>query len=187
MQPAQKNVSRRVLLLNASYEPLNLVTAPKALALVWRKAAEVIERSEGYKLHSPRFEFEIPSVVRLTHYIDTRTRRQSRASNRHRILVRDRFRCQYCGQRGTQFDLTIDHVIPKSKGGRTVAENLCACCKPCNQRKGDRTPDEARMPLLSNPSALYYGLERAAMIQMAETRPEWRKYLFLEDVTSAVA
>lgn len=187
MQPPQRNISRRVLLLNASYEPLNLVTAPKALALVWRKAAEVIELDQGRILRTARFEFEVPSVVRLTRYVETRRRRQNRVASRLRILIRDKHRCQYCGKRGTQFDLTLDHLIPRSRGGQSVPENLVASCKECNQRKSDRTPDEARMPLLSNPSALYYGLERAAMAQAAESRPEWRKYLFLAEETSAIA
>jgi 5-methylcytosine-specific restriction endonuclease McrA len=98
-----------------------------------------------------------------------------------RILVRDKFRCQYCGRKGTAFDLTLDHIVPKSKGGRTIAENLVAACTPCNNRKADRTPDEARMPLLANPAALYFGLRQAAFQHAAEERPEWKKYLFLED------
>ncbi|HZS03855.1 MAG TPA: HNH endonuclease [Blastocatellia bacterium] len=187
MESSQRIISRRVLLLNASYEPLNLVSAPKALALVWRKAAEIIERDEGRVLRTARFEFDVPAVVRLVRYVDTRTRRQNRMVSRLRILIRDKHRCQYCGRRGTQFDLTLDHIIPRSRGGQSVPENLCASCKECNQRKGDRTPDEARMPLLSNPSALYYGLERAVMIQAADSRPEWRKYLCLEEIASAIA
>src|SRR5438552_2468154 len=147
-------LARKVLLLNASYEPLNVVTAPKALALIWRRVAEVVELDRGHILRTARFAFDVPSVIRLTQYVNIRTR-QNRATNRARILMRDKHRCQYCGRRGTQFDLTLDHIIPRSRGGQTVAENLCAACKTCNNRKGDRTPDEARMPLLSNPSALY--------------------------------
>jgi 5-methylcytosine-specific restriction endonuclease McrA len=172
-------LTRKVLLLNASYEPLCLVTAPKALTLIWRRVAEVLELDRGQFVRTPRFTFEIPSVIRLTHYIDVRARR-NRVINRHRILSRDHYRCQYCGVRGTAFDLTLDHILPKSRGGRTVAENLVASCQECNSRKGDRTPEEARMPLLANPAALYYGLERAELQRSALTRPEWRKYLFLE-------
>jgi 5-methylcytosine-specific restriction endonuclease McrA len=172
-------LGRKVLLLNASYEPLSLVTAPKALTLVWRRVAEVLELDRGRFIHTTRFAFEIPSVIRLTHYIDIRSR-QNRVTNRHRILARDHYRCQYCGKRGTAFDLTLDHILPKSRGGRIVAENLVTACQECNNRKGDRTPEEARMPLLTNPAALYYGLERVALQQAAQTRPEWRKYLFLE-------
>ncbi|MGE0885792.1 MAG: HNH endonuclease [Blastocatellales bacterium] len=175
---------RKVLLLNASYEPLSLVTAPKALALVFRHVAEVLEIDKGFVLRSPRFVFDVPSVIRLTQYIDVRSR-QNRVTNRHRILARDHYRCQYCGKRGTAFDLTLDHILPRSRGGRTVAENLVAACQTCNNRKSDRTPEEARMPLLTNPAALYYGLERAELRQAAQLRPEWKKYLFLEDVEQA--
>lgn len=154
-------LTRKVLLLNASYEALSLVTAPKALTLVWRRVAEVLELDRGHLVRAPRFEFEVPSVIRLTHYIDVRAR-QNRVTNRHRILARDHYRCQYCGKRGTAFDLTLDHILPRSRGGRTVAENLATACRACNNRKSDRTPEEARMPLLTNPAALYYGLERAA-------------------------
>ena len=177
-------ISRKVLLLNASYEPLSVVSPPKALTLVWRHVAEILEKDPGHTIRSPRFVFEVPSVIRLTNYIDVRTR-QNRATQRNRILGRDRYRCQYCGKKGTPFDLTLDHVMPRSRGGKTLAENLVAACQTCNNRKGDRTPDEARMPLLMNPAALYYGLERIALQRAAEQRPEWRKYLFLEDQAEA--
>ena len=172
-------LTRKVLLLNASYEPLSLVTAPKALTLVFRRVAEVIEKDPGYVLRSPHFVFDVPAVIRLTLYIDVRSRR-NKVTNRHRILARDHYRCQYCGKRGTAFDLTLDHIMPRSRGGRTVAENLVAACQACNSRKGDRTPEEARMPLLTNPAALFYGLEKVELRQASLTRPEWRKYLFLE-------
>ncbi|MBL8172416.1 MAG: HNH endonuclease [Acidobacteria bacterium] len=183
-------LSRKVLLLNASYEPLSLVTAPKALTLVWRRVAEVLELDRGRFVHTTRFAFELPSVIRLTQYIDIR-QRQNRVTNRHRILARDHYRCQYCGKRGTAFDLTLDHILPRSRGGKTMAENLVTACQACNNRKGDRTPEEARMPLLMNPAALYYGLERTALQQASLSRPEWRKYLFLEyneeETTAAVS
>lgn len=172
-------LTRKVLLLNASYEALSLVTAPKALTLVFRRVAEVIEKDTGYILRSPRFVWDVPSVIRLTQYIDVRSRR-NKVTNRHRILARDHYRCQYCGKRGTAFDLTLDHILPRSRGGRTIAENLVAACPTCNGRKGDRTPEEARMPLLTNPAALFYGLERAELRLAAMARPEWKKYLFLE-------
>lgn len=178
-------LSRKVLLLNATYEPLSLVTAPKAVTLIWRRVAETLEVDPGNVLRSPSYVFEVPSVIRLTQYIDVRAR-QNRVTNRHRILARDHYRCQYCGRRGTAFDLTLDHIMPKSRGGRTVAENLVASCRECNNRKSDRTPEEARMPLLTNPCALYYGLERAEFRRAAAFRPEWRKYLFLEDWVESV-
>ena len=172
--------TRKVLLLNASYEALSLVSPPKALTLVWRRVAEIIELDPGHVVRSPRFVFDVPSVVRLTQYVNIQAR-QNRATQRNRILARDRYRCQYCGKKGSAFDLTMDHVLPRSRGGRTVADNLVTACQICNNRKGDRTPEEARMPLLMNPAALYYGLERAALQHAAEARPEWRKYMYLHD------
>jgi 5-methylcytosine-specific restriction endonuclease McrA len=178
-------MTRRVLLLNASYEPLGAVSMPRAVRLVWKGSAEVVELDGQRVLRSQRFTFPAPSVVRLIEYIDVRTRQGRSASKRHNILIRDRFRCQYCGLKGTAFELTLDHILPRSRGGRTEPDNLCAACFPCNQRKGDRTPEEARMPLLSNPSALHYGLEKAALYHAAESRPEWRKYLCLDIEESA--
>lgn len=179
-------LARKVLLLNASYEPLSVVTAPKALTLVFRRVAEVLEIDKGYVLRSPRFVFDVPSVIRLTQYIDVRSK-QNRVTNRHRILARDHYRCQYCGKRGTAFELTLDHILPRSRGGRTIAENLVTACQICNNRKSDRTPEEARMPLLTNPAALFYGLERAELRLAAQSRPDWKKYLFLEDANETAA
>ena len=180
-------LKRKVLLLNASYEALGIVTVPRAVRLVWKGSAEVIELDGNRVLRSQHFSFPAPSVIRLIEYIDVRGRQGRSSTKRSRILMRDRHRCQYCGFRGSAFELTIDHIIPRSRGGRTAADNLCAACFPCNQRKGDRTPEEARMPLLANPSALTYGIERAALCYAAESRPEWRKYLFLEEVKTDVA
>ncbi|MCI0485277.1 MAG: HNH endonuclease [Blastocatellia bacterium] len=185
-------LTRKVLLLNASYEPLGLIGIPRAIRLVWKGAAEMIELDGDRVLRSPRFVFPAPSVIRLIVYIDVRGRQSRSPSLRAGVFARDRYRCQYCGGKGTAFELTLDHIMPRSRGGRTAAENLCAACKDCNQRKGNRTPEEARMPLLSNPSALSYGLEKTAVYRAAEgspdsSRPEWRKYLFLEDAETGAA
>jgi 5-methylcytosine-specific restriction endonuclease McrA len=174
-------LSRRVLLLNASYEALGTVDVPRAVRLVWKRTAEVVVQDGDRVLRSQHFTFEVPSVIRLLEYIDVRKRRHNSGKQRVRILMRDKMRCQYCGRRGNQFELTLDHIMPRSRGGSSDPENLCAACIGCNQRKGNRTPDEARMPLLATPSALRYGLERAVLNHHALTRPEWRPFLFLED------
>ena len=174
-------LKRKVLLLNASYEALGIVNIPRAVRLVWKGSAQVVELDGGRVLRSQHFVFPAPSVIRLIEYVDVRGRQGRSSTKRSRILSRDRYRCQYCGIKGGVFDLTIDHILPRSRGGRTVAENLCAACFACNQRKGNRTPEEARMPLLTNPAALTYGIERASMCHAAESRTEWRKYLFLEE------
>jgi 5-methylcytosine-specific restriction endonuclease McrA len=178
---------RKVLTLNASYEPLGAVAMPRALRMVWQRAAETLEYDADRVLRTVRFTFQCPSVIRLLEYVNVRKRRGAAGGLRSKIFIRDRYRCQYCGVKGTLQDLTLDHILPRSRGGQSVPENLCACCHPCNQRKGDRTPDEARMPLLSNPSALWYDLDLNALHHAAAARPEWRKYLYLSDEAETAA
>lgn len=169
--------NRRVLKLNASYEPLGLIGVPRALSLVARCAVDVVELDGDRVLRSPRFTWPVPSVVRLKVYINVR-KYERKGNLRVRIFLRDAYRCQYCGTVKEPSELTIDHIIPRSRGGTNDALNLCAACIPCNNRKGNRTPAEARMPLVSNPSAYTYGLDLAVGIRMAETkRPEWLPYL----------
>jgi len=102
------------------------------------------------------------------------------------IFMRDRYRCQYCGVKFPAFELTLDHITPRSRDGYDEQDNLATACKPCNQRKGARSPEEARMPLIATPSALRYGLDRAMLDHYAESRPEWAPFLF-KDVVERVA
>jgi 5-methylcytosine-specific restriction endonuclease McrA len=169
-------LTRKVLLLNASYEPLGIVTIPRAVRLVWKDSAEVVELDGDRVLRSQRFTFPCPGVIRLVTYVNVR-RYRGGGNMRMRIFLRDRFACQYCGVKGTAGDLTLDHILPRSRGGRSTPDNLCASCKRCNNRKGDRTPAEARMPLRTDPAALMYDLDLAALRHAAESRPEWQKYI----------
>lgn len=178
---------RKVLLLNASFEALGKIAVARAVALLWKGSAELVERDGDRVLRSQRAVFPVPSVIRLTHYIDIRGRQRRSSSKRNRILARDRYRCQYCGTKGGDFDLTVDHLLPVSRGGPTSPENLVAACRPCNQRKGNRTPEEARMPLMKNPAALTYGLDRQILCHEAEIREEWKVYLFMKSTKEGVA
>ena len=168
----------RVLLLNFSYEPLGTVGVARAMCLIIRGVVTVEEFDGERVLRSPRAEFRVPSVVRLRRYVNVRRRRQTSSMKRLRIFVRDRFRCQYCGQKRAAHELTLDHITPRSRGGRSAPENLATACVACNTRKGSRTPEEARMPLLTPQTALRVGLEHVLLCHYAESRPEWRKYLF---------
>src|SRR5262245_50987961 len=105
-------LNRKVLLLNASYEALGAISVPRAIRLIWKGSAELIERDGVRVLRSQRYEFPAPSVVRLIEYIDIRGRQRRSSSKRNRILARDRYQCQYCGKKGGAFDLTIDHILP---------------------------------------------------------------------------
>ena len=99
---------------------------------------------------------------------------------RLRIYMRDKFRCQYCGEKKGVAELTLDHILPRSRGGDNSPVNIVTACIACNNRKSNRTPEEARMPLLTSQSALRVKLERVVLCHYAEARAEWRKYLFMD-------
>ncbi len=140
-------ISSSVLVLNQNYEPLNVCNARRAFSLIDRGKAEVLEHGLG-QLRSASAIFPLPSVIRLI-YLIKRPRPQMRLSRRE-IFNRDRYTCQYCGRHG-QRDLTLDHVMPRHRGGRHTWENLVTACKTCNHRKAGRTPIEARMQLMKEP------------------------------------
>ncbi len=132
----------RVLVLNASYEPINVCTTRRAAVLILKSKAEILERSE-WNLHAESFTMPRPLVIRLTTYVRIPRDAHARKITRRAVFARDRWTCQYCGvERGT---LTVDHVIPRSKGGSSAWENIVASCAPCNRRKGDRLPAQADM------------------------------------------
>jgi 5-methylcytosine-specific restriction endonuclease McrA len=138
----------RVLVLNASYEPINVCTVRRATVLVLKDRAEILDRSEAL-LHAERVTLPHPVVIRLVAYVSIPRDAHSRKITRRAIFARDRWTCQYCGnERGT---LTVDHVIPRSQGGKSAWDNIVTCCAPCNRRKGDREPVQANMPLKRKP------------------------------------
>lgn len=136
-----------VLVLNQNYEPLNVCTPRRAFNLLDRGKAEVLEHGRGH-LRSASSIFPLPSVIRLI-YLIKRPRPQMRLSRRE-VFNRDRHTCQYCGRRGSR-DLTLDHVLPRHRGGRHTWDNLVTACKTCNHRKAGRTPAEAKMHLPVEP------------------------------------
>lgn len=131
----------RVLVLNASYEPLHVCTVRRAVVLVLKSKAEIVERG-AKTLHSERATMDRPTVIRLTTYVRVPHDRHTRRITRRAVFARDDWTCQYCGSQTT---LTIDHVVPRSKGGPSSWENIVASCAPCNRRKADKLPDAAGM------------------------------------------
>ena len=129
------------LVLNASYEPLSIVSARRAVCLVIGAKAELVE-ADGGVIRSESLQVQIPAVIRLR-YMVRAPRRRIASVSRRAVFARDAYRCQYCGDRAD----SIDHVMPRSRGGSHVWENLAAACRPCNSRKRDRTPAEAGMRL----------------------------------------
>src|SRR4051812_10584523 len=170
----------RVLLLNQTYEPLGTISVARAIIMVFKNTVSVEELDGERVLHSAHDEFPVPSVIRRREYINIRRRREASGMKRLRIYMRDKFRCQYCGEKRQAGELTLDHIFPRSRGGENSAVNIVTACVACNNRKGSRTPEEARMPLLTTQSALRVKLERVVLCHYAEARPEWRRYLFMD-------
>lgn len=170
----------RVLLLNQTYEPLGTVSVARAIIMTFKDTVFVEEWDGDRVLRSAHAEFRVPSVVRRRIYINIRRRREQSGMKRLRIYVRDKFRCQYCGEKKSAAELTLDHILPRSRGGDNSPVNIVTACVKCNNRKSNRTPEEARMPLLSSQTALRVELERVVLCRYAEARAEWRKYLFMD-------
>lgn len=166
------SLDRLTLVINASYEAVNIVTARRAMTLVCKGAA-VVEKVSSEKVRTASMELPVPSVIRLVRY--KRVPRPNRSVSRRNILLRDRNICQYCGQFFASSELTLDHVIPRSRGGGSTWENYVTCCFPCNNRKGDRTPEECGMPLLRKPIRLSIHAKHRFL---AGDEKAWDPYLF---------
>ncbi len=142
-------LSGRVLVLNASFEPINVCTVRRAIVLILKEKAEVLDQHE-IGIHSERSTMTRPSVIRLRSYVRIPYQSFRRKITRRAVFARDGWECQYCGRKGS---LTMDHVIPRSKGGDTSWENVVACCATCNRRKGDRSVSQSGMKLRTRPAA----------------------------------
>ena len=165
-------LNSKVLLLNASYEPLTICNVKKAVCLIFLGKAELIEDNTAKSLNSVSTSFPFPSVIRLIHFIKVPYKKI--ILTRKNILKRDRHKCGYCGR--SDLPLTIDHIIPKAHGGQDTWENLVTACLPCNNRKGDRTPAEAGLKLAIKP----YAPSHIMFLKNSVNRLEdsWKPYLF---------
>ena len=167
------SLTRKVLILNQNYEPIGIINAKKAIILLYLGKAELIENRPELRVRTVSRVFPYPSIVRLIAFV--RLPRRGVILSRKNILKRDGYRCQYCGMRHKP--LTVDHVIPKKRGGVDSWENLVCACVECNNKKGNRTPEEAGMPLLSQPKRPSYLFFIYQHIGQVEER--WKPYLFL--------
>lgn len=164
-------INSPVLVLNQSYEPLNLCRVRRAIVLVFRGKAEVLENSRG-ELHSINQVFQIPSVIRLVYMV--KRPRPQRKLTKFEVFNRDEYTCQYCGRQTKE--LTLDHIIPRRRAGEHTWENVVSACIPCNRRKGGRTPGEVGMRLLRQPrpprnDGFYIPYH------LRDNHSEWQKYL----------
>jgi len=165
-------MKKPTLLLNASYEAIRLITARRALTLL-TKGVAVVEVPTCTMIYPGIY---LPSVIRLRTYRKIPIRMQ--LVTRKNLYVRDNYCCLYCGKKFHGDELTLDHVIPKSKGGSNSWENLVTCCSACNRRKADKTPSEAGMPLLRRPIPLSVHTSRHVLRAMAGDVPEWSQFLY---------
>jgi len=160
-----------VLVLNQNYEPLNICRARRAVVLVYRGKAEMLENGTGF-IHSVGQIFSVPSVIRLAYMI--KRPRPERKLTRLEVFNRDQYICQYCGKESRQ--LTLDHVIPRYRGGEHTWENVVSACIPCNRHKAGRTPEQAGMRLIRRPSPPRDKLPFYIPLQL-KSQLQWQKYL----------
>lgn len=171
----QNGPSVRALLLNSSYEPLKIISWQKAFILWFHEKVEILEH-HSVVARSTHHHYLIPAVLRLKRYIRQKNITRVRFC-RENVYLRDNFTCQYCGTKYSTKELTLDHVIPASKAGLKNWFNVVAACRPCNQKKANKTPLAAGMPLISQPRAPEW-------LPSPELNPEnkefpdcWRPYL----------
>jgi len=170
------STASRTLLLNSTYEPLKVISWQRAVTLMWLGKVEVV-RSYERDVRAVTFKVRMPAVVRLLRFV---RRKQPQVSfSRRNLFARDENRCQYCKKQFEMSELTYDHVVPRSHGGRTEWTNIVTCCVDCNRRKGGRTPEQAGMRLLRPPKRPEYLPNVVSITIGVKTAPEaWRDFLY---------
>ena len=165
-------VNLPVLVLNQNYEPLNICRARRAIVLLYHGKAEILENGSGF-IHSANDVFLLPSVIRVAYMI--KRPRHERKLTRLEVFNRDQYTCQYCGKEIRQ--LTLDHVIPRYRGGEHTWENVVSACVPCNRHKAGRTPEQAGMRLIHQHSPPRGNISFYIPYHYLQTQNEWQKYL----------
>ena len=166
-------MNAKVLILNQNYEPMSIINVRKAIVLLYLGKAELIEANDALRVRSVSMTMPFPSILRLGVYV--RVPYKKIILSRKNILRRDAHKCQYCGR--SDLTLTVDHVHPVSRGGEETWENLVCACVRCNNRKGDRTPDEATMPLRRRPMRPNHVTFIRHFVGSLDDR--WKPYLFM--------
>ena len=166
---------QRTLLLSQGYEPISVISWRKAICMLTLGKVEVVETYDR-DIRSVTLVFKMPAVVRLLRNV-RRHRKQVKFS-RQNVLARDRWRCQYCGDKRPIGELTYDHVVPKAQGGRTCWENIVTACVECNTRKANRTPAQAHMQLRRQPRRPAWVPIFTIQISRASMPDAWRDYCY---------
>lgn len=169
---------KNTLLLNAGFEPLRVVSWQRAFVLVFQGKVEILEEYSS-AIRTVNTQFKIPAVIRLRRWVNLKRNQPVIRFSRANVYARDDFRCQYCYQRFTERELTLDHVKPVVRGGKKTWENIVAACMRCNQRKSDRTPEEAGFKLLKMPRVPHWLPGVVGSIRTKSTPDVWEPYLAL--------
>lgn len=164
------------LLLNATFEPIKVVSWQRAMTLWCQGRVEIIE-THAREVRAVTFSFKLPSIVRLLRFVKVRNLHRVKFS-RANIYLRDDYRCQYCCKKFAPEELTFDHVVPVAQGGRRSWENIVTACVSCNRRKDARTPEQAGMALQWPPRRPVASARYRATIGIRQTPESWRDYLY---------
>lgn len=168
----------RTLLLNATYEPLQVVSWKRAIRMHFQGKVDVVEVYER-QVRSVTLSLQVPSVIKLQHYVRVKPQHARVKFSRSNLFARDKYRCQYCGEDQLTAKLTYDHVVPVARGGQTSWENIVTSCLACNRRKGNRTPEEAGLRLLKRPLApLGFPAKVQLVLARVQAPDAWKQYIF---------
>lgn len=165
----------KTLLLNSTYAPLRVISWKRAVMLWFEDKVEILEEYDDFDLTSVKIRIKCPAVVRLLTYVSGKKQRVK--FSRINVFSRDKYSCQYCGATPGPSGLTYDHVIPRSRGGKTVWDNIATCCIPCNRKKADRTPEEAKMKLRTKPVKPTW-MPTSKILAVPKTPDLWMSYLY---------
>ena len=169
-------MSAMTLLLNTTYEPIQVVGWQRAVTLLFQGKVEVLEEHDE-EIHSISFAMKIPSVLRML--MPAKIKRKVPVKfTRLNIFTRDGWKCQYCGEKFESEELTFDHVVPVAQGGRKTWENIATACVECNSRKEGRTPEQARMKLLKKPKQPVWAQVMIVTVGLRKTPENWASYLY---------
>lgn len=164
------------LLLNATFEPLKVISWKRAMSLWCEGRVEILETHDR-EARAVTFSFRLPSIVRLLRFVKVKNLHQVKFS-RANIYTRDSYTCQYCAHAFEPEDLTFDHVVPVAQGGRRSWENIVTCCVSCNRRKDNRTPEQARMTLKHQPRRPSATAQFRVTIGVRAMPASWRDYVY---------
>lgn len=166
----------KTLLLNSTYEALRVISWQRAVILWFEEKVEIVKEYDDFELSSVSMTMKCPAVVRLYEYVSSKKHRVK--FSRINVFARDKYKCQYCGSSPGTSQLTYDHVTPRSRGGKTVWDNIVTCCVPCNSKKANKTPAEAGMKLMSKPTKPAWSPKTKLLIALPNTPACWRDYLY---------